>query len=166
MVLGKPYDYMVDIWALGIFAYELLQGQTPFYREEEDVKQPSPAQAQAQKGGGEVAGTVAAGERIADGEQGKDKDKEKEKEKEKDDSKRGREELYGRIKAFEGEPAFIHPVSEEAHDFIVSLINPDPRARPSLNEALNHPWIVGGSGERGSSSMGSSSTWRRTSTSR
>jgi serine/threonine protein kinase len=26
MVAGRPYDHTIDIWALGIFTYELLQG--------------------------------------------------------------------------------------------------------------------------------------------
>lgn len=32
IILGKHYDYMVDWWALGIVTYELIFGETPFYR--------------------------------------------------------------------------------------------------------------------------------------
>lgn len=30
MVLGQGYDYRCDLWSLGIFIYELLNGKTPF----------------------------------------------------------------------------------------------------------------------------------------
>ena len=32
VILEKPYDYKVDWWAFGILTYELLFGDTPFYR--------------------------------------------------------------------------------------------------------------------------------------
>ena len=30
MVQKKPYDYRIDIWALGILLFELIQGVAPF----------------------------------------------------------------------------------------------------------------------------------------
>lgn len=30
MIQEKPYDYKVDIWALGILLFELIQGSAPF----------------------------------------------------------------------------------------------------------------------------------------
>jgi len=30
MLLGKPYDHRIDIWALGILLYELLHGKAPY----------------------------------------------------------------------------------------------------------------------------------------
>jgi serine/threonine protein kinase len=30
MIQEKPYDYKVDVWALGILLYELIQGIAPF----------------------------------------------------------------------------------------------------------------------------------------
>lgn len=30
MIQEKPYDYKVDIWALGILLFELIQGVAPF----------------------------------------------------------------------------------------------------------------------------------------
>lgn len=29
---GKPYDELVDVWALGVLCFELLMGKTPFVR--------------------------------------------------------------------------------------------------------------------------------------
>jgi serine/threonine protein kinase len=31
MVLGKPYSYEVDWWALGVLTYEMIFGRSPFY---------------------------------------------------------------------------------------------------------------------------------------
>jgi len=31
LLMGKTYDYKVDIWALGIMVYELLTGKLPFH---------------------------------------------------------------------------------------------------------------------------------------
>ena len=30
MIQEKPYDYKVDIWALGILLFEMIQGAAPF----------------------------------------------------------------------------------------------------------------------------------------
>lgn len=30
MVQCKPYDYKIDIWALGILLFELISGKAPF----------------------------------------------------------------------------------------------------------------------------------------
>ncbi len=30
MIQKKPYDYKIDIWALGILLFELIQGKAPF----------------------------------------------------------------------------------------------------------------------------------------
>jgi serine/threonine protein kinase len=30
MIQKKPYDYKIDIWALGILLFELIQGFAPF----------------------------------------------------------------------------------------------------------------------------------------
>jgi serine/threonine protein kinase len=30
MIQEKPYDYKIDIWALGILLFELIQGTPPF----------------------------------------------------------------------------------------------------------------------------------------
>ena len=30
VLLGKEYDYRIDIWALGVLITELISGQTPF----------------------------------------------------------------------------------------------------------------------------------------
>ena len=44
-----------------------------------------------------------------------------------------------------GEIRFSHPVwkkiSSNAKDFIMSLLTPDPKKRPSAAQALKHPWI-------------------------
>lgn len=29
MINSKPHDYRVDIWALGVFLYELVHGKAP-----------------------------------------------------------------------------------------------------------------------------------------
>ena len=31
IILGKNYDYSVDLWSLGILIYEMLSGKTPFF---------------------------------------------------------------------------------------------------------------------------------------
>jgi len=30
VIMGREYDYQVDLWQLGILLYELLHGKTPF----------------------------------------------------------------------------------------------------------------------------------------
>jgi serine/threonine protein kinase len=30
MIQNKPYDYKIDIWALGILLFELIAGRAPF----------------------------------------------------------------------------------------------------------------------------------------
>ena len=32
LVEGKEYSYSVDIWSVGVMAYEFLVGKTPFYK--------------------------------------------------------------------------------------------------------------------------------------
>jgi calcium/calmodulin-dependent protein kinase I len=39
-------------------------------------------------------------------------------------------------------PAYWGTISEEAKDFVKSLLNPDPTRRPSAELALQHPWIA------------------------
>lgn len=33
---GKDYDHTVDIWAIGVLAYELCTGETPFYEKRKE----------------------------------------------------------------------------------------------------------------------------------
>ncbi len=130
MVAGKAYDHTIDIWALGIFAYELLQGQTPFYVAEtkEVMKDGEGSGDKAAAGGGGGGGETADGPIPPASEE----------------VKKGREKIYARITAFDGTPTFLSPVSDSARDFITALINPDPRKRPALQDALQHPWLVEG----------------------
>lgn len=181
MVAGRPYDYTIDIWALGIFAYELLQGlsdrnihmytnpstigkqrfdpnfglpnapytgQTPFYVEEPPSPPTAASATEPPQGAGaksagaeqqQQAGDAGAG---AAGD-GAGKEGKGEKEKEKEDANKGREEIYARITAFDGRLRYVRDdLSPEAKDFIAALVHPDPRARPSLEEALAHPWLA------------------------
>ncbi|KAI8470975.1 MAG: kinase-like domain-containing protein [Monoraphidium minutum] len=39
-------------------------------------------------------------------------------------------------------------ISEEAKEFVASLLDKDPAKRPTAKEALNHPWLRGDSSER------------------
>ena len=110
---GK-YDERIDVWAVGIFAYELLQGQTPFYvgeGEKEGGGRKEEGEGEEGEGGGE-------------------------------DVKKGREEIYRRIVEFDGVLKWVHPVSEEAGDFISRLVCPDPRERMRLGDALWHAWLA------------------------
>lgn len=33
MLLAKPYNHMTDAWSVGVLAYELIVGTTPFFSE-------------------------------------------------------------------------------------------------------------------------------------
>jgi len=33
---GKDYDHTVDLWAIGVLAYELCTGETPFYEKKKE----------------------------------------------------------------------------------------------------------------------------------
>lgn len=39
-------------------------------------------------------------------------------------------------------------ISDEAKDFVGSLLNRDPTLRPTAKEALQHPWLKGKAEER------------------
>lgn len=39
-------------------------------------------------------------------------------------------------------------ISDDAKDFVGSLLNRDPAARPTAKQALQHPWLKGEVGER------------------
>lgn len=131
MVAGKPYDRTVDVWALGILAYELLQGKTPFYVPEgENRGAVSMDRGEGREGGagGKGVGVTAAAAVAAATEDG--------------DMKKGREEVYARIAAYEGALTFPYPVSVEARSFVSALLVPDPQDRVSLDAALRHPWLM------------------------
>jgi len=89
IVLGQPYDFAVDIWAMGVITYVILAGFPPF-----------------------------EGETMA--------------------------ELFPQIKkaeyGFDGEE--WEPVSNNAKKFVRRLMNPNPKHRPTANEALQDEWIV------------------------
>ncbi len=36
MIQNRPYDYKIDIWALGILLFELIAGNAPFKGEKPD----------------------------------------------------------------------------------------------------------------------------------
>lgn len=112
-------------------------GQTPFYVEEA-ASQPS---SQQQVGGGQQQQQQgekgAAGDEAQQGGGGDGEGKEKE------EANKGREEIYARITSFDGRLHYVRDdISAAARDFITALVNPDPRARPSLDEALQHPWLA------------------------
>lgn len=85
MIEGRPHDEYVDIWSIGILAYEFLTGSPPFEEE-------------------------------------------------------GQQQTCKRIKNMEYD--FPDYVSEEARDLISKILVYDPKARISIDDILNHPWIV------------------------
>jgi serine/threonine protein kinase len=111
-------------------------GQTPFYVEEAlsqpaQAQQPAGGGAQAAEKGEEQQQGAGAG---AEGDKGGSKEKE---------AHKGREEIYARITGFDGALRYVRDdVSAAARDFITALVDPDPRARISLDEALAHPWLA------------------------
>ena len=36
MIQGRPYDYKIDIWAVGILLFELIAGKAPFRGDKPD----------------------------------------------------------------------------------------------------------------------------------
>lgn len=85
MIEGKSHDENVDVWSVGVLAYEFLTGSPPFEAE-------------------------------------------------------GQQETCRRIR--EMEFTFPDYISEEAKDLISRILVRDPKARLSLDEVLQHPWIV------------------------
>jgi serine/threonine protein kinase len=83
---GQGHGYPMDIWALGIIAYSLIIGYTPF-----------------------------EGEKI--------------------------ETTYQRIKENRYEFPIDSEISQEAKNFITMILNPDPHARPTIEEILSHPFL-------------------------
>ncbi len=62
---------------------------------------------------------------------------------EKEEANKGRQEIYARITTFDGTLRYPRDdVSPAAKEFVAALVSPDPRARPSLDEALAHPWLA------------------------
>lgn len=85
MVEGRSHDETVDVWSIGILAYEFLTGAPPFEAE-------------------------------------------------------GHQETYRRISKVEFK--FPSYVSEEAQDLVRRLLVYSPKDRLSLEEVLEHPWIL------------------------
>lgn len=126
--------------------HHILKGQTPFYVEEAPSP-PAASAAEPQQGGGAKSTGAAEQQQAGDTRAGAAGDggggaKDGKDGKEKEDANKGREEIYARITAFDGRLRYVRDdLSPEARGFIAALVHPDPRARPSLEEALAHPWL-------------------------
>jgi len=119
-----------------------ITGQTPFYVEETALQ---PAAAQA------GVGQQQQQQQQQQGEKSEEQPPQAQQpdvgaaaaKQEKEEANKGRQEIYARITTFDGTLRYPRDdVSPAAKEFIAALVSPDPRARPSLDEALAHPWLV------------------------
>lgn len=85
VITSREYSFTVDVWAVGVLAYEITTGELPF-----------------------------------DG--------------------NGEKDILNKIKSQQLQPT--HKMSRECWNFIKSILNPPCDKRPTIEDVLNHPWLL------------------------
>ena len=117
MIENKDHDHSVDIWALGVLAYEFLVGSPPFEAE-------GHSEARARRA---APSRPAALDRFADSHATPP-------------PLRPPAQTYRRI--VKVDLRFPAHVSADARDFIARLLRKEPRQRMPLDAVKHHAWIV------------------------